>query len=122
MFVIRAFSIFTLLSLLCGVGAEAQEAPESRRFDSDGVEIHYVDQGSGEPVLLIHGFTADLDVNWREPGLFSRLREAGYRVIAYDSRGHGRSDKPDDPAMYGPVEVGDAVRLLDHLDIPSCKC
>lgn len=94
---IRACSIFTPLSLLFGVGAGAQEVQVSRVFDSDGVQIHYVDQGSGEPVLLIHGFTADLDVNWVEPGLFGRLREADYRVIAYDSRGHGRSDKPDDP-------------------------
>lgn len=116
---IRACSIFTLLSLLCGFGAGAQEAQESRVFDSDGVQIHYVDQGSGEPVLLIHGFTADLRVNWVGPGLYAGLRDAGYRVIAYDSRGHGRSEKPDDPAMYGLVEVQDAVRLLDHLGIPS---
>ena len=38
-------------------------------FDSKGVKIHYTDEGQGEPVLLIHGFTADIALNWRAPGV-----------------------------------------------------
>lgn len=108
---------FALVAALVAGPAGAQEDLQSRFFESDGVRIHYIDEGTGEPVLLIHGFSIDLGFNWVSPGIVSALTEAGYRVIAYDSRGHGKSDKPHDPAEYGPVEVEDAVRLLDHLDI-----
>lgn len=97
--------------------ASAQELPQSRHFDADGVRLRYVDQGSGEPVLLIHGLAVNLEMNWLQPGIGSALLERGYRVIAYDARGHGRSDKPHDPAAYGEPEIEDAVRLLDHLGI-----
>lgn len=85
-------------------------------FDSDGARIHYIEQGAGEPVLLIHGFTASAAMNWQAPGIFNRLAE-NYRVIAIDNRGHGKSDKPHDDAAYGTKMVEDAVRLLDHLEI-----
>ena len=85
-------------------------------FDSDGVRIHYVEQGRGEPVLLIHGFTASAAMNWQAPGIFKGLAE-DYRVIALDNRGHGKSDKPHDEAAYGTHMVADAIRLLDHLEI-----
>jgi pimeloyl-ACP methyl ester carboxylesterase len=96
-------------------------------FDSNGVKIHYIVEGQGEPVVLIHGFTADIDKNWRTgfaagadntPG--PRIIEAlskNYRVIALDNRGHGKSDKPHDPKQYGQEMVEDVVRLLDHLHI-----
>lgn len=115
--VARAWFIVALVGLLFGSPGQAREAPEGRFFDSDGVRIHYVDEGSGEPVLLIHGFTADLRVNWVEPKIFGGLRDAGFRVVAYDTRGHGKSDKPHDPEKYGPVEIEDAIRLLDHLGL-----
>src|SRR5207302_6396416 len=41
----------------------------------------------------------------------------GFQVIALDCRGHGKSDKPHDPAQYGPEMAADVVRLLDHLKI-----
>lgn len=110
-------SLVLLLSLLPLAEASAQEPPESRYFDSEGVRLHYIDEGSGEPVLLIHGLAVNVELNWIQPGVASALREGGYRVIAYDSRGHGRSDKPYDPPAYGTAEVDDVVRLLDHLGI-----
>jgi pimeloyl-ACP methyl ester carboxylesterase len=85
-------------------------------FDSNGVKIYYTDEGKGEPVLLIHGFGASADLNWRMPGVIKALAD-NYRVIALDNRGHGRSGKPHDPAKYGEEMVEDAVRLLDHLGI-----
>jgi pimeloyl-ACP methyl ester carboxylesterase len=96
-------------------GAEPPPLPPNRHFfDSDGIKIHYMDKGEGEPVVLIHGFGANLDVNWT--GVAGKL-SSEYRVVALDNRGHGRSDKPHDPAKYGLAMVGDVVRLMDHLQI-----
>jgi pimeloyl-ACP methyl ester carboxylesterase len=83
-------------------------------FDSNGVKIHYLIQGKedGEPVLLIHGFTADIEAQWR-PVLKALAKE--YKLIALDCR--GGSEKPHDPKKYGLEMVKDAVRLLDHLKI-----
>lgn len=86
-------------------------------FLSDGVKIHYIDEGSGEPVLLIHGFKASININWRRPGTINLLKESGFRVIALDNRGHGLSDKPVRVEDYGLQMVEDAVRLLDHLGV-----
>ena len=85
-------------------------------FESNGVKIRYVVEGQGEPVLLIHEFSADMERNWVGPGVFAKLAK-GYRTIAYDNRGHGKSDKPHEPTKYGKEMVEDAVRLLDHLDV-----
>jgi pimeloyl-ACP methyl ester carboxylesterase len=85
-------------------------------FDSNGVRIRYVDQGSGPPVVLIHGFSGSLDASWVETGVLPNLA-TDYRVIALDNRGHGKSDKPHDPKSYGSQLGQDVVRLLDHLHI-----
>ncbi len=88
-------------------------------FSSDGVEIHYLDQGEGEPILLIHGFASNLVVNWVDTGWVRTLTQAGFRVIAIDNRGHGQSQKLHDPAHYGaPLMAEDARRLLDFLGLP----
>ena len=85
-------------------------------FDSNGVRIRYVEQGSGPPVVLLHGFSGNLDTGWVETGVLPNLA-TDYRVIAFDSRGHGKSDKPHDPQSYGLQMGQDVVRLLDHLHI-----
>jgi len=87
-------------------------------FDSDGVRIAYMDEGEGEPILLIHGFASNVAANWIDPGWVKTLMQAGRRVIAYDNRGHGHSDKLYDPDAYGaPAMAEDARRLLDHLGV-----
>ena len=91
-------------------------------FDSDGVRIAYIDVpasgGSGDPILLIHGFASNHVVNWVNTTWVRTLTQAGYRTIALDNRGHGESEKLYDPARYGSEDMaGDAVRLLDHLGI-----
>ena len=87
-------------------------------FNSDGVSIVYSDEGEGEPILLIHGFASNVATNWTGPGWVRTLTEAGRRVIAFDNRGHGRSEKLYDPSLYGaPAMAEDARRLLDHLAI-----
>ena len=88
------------------------------KFSGDGVDIAYLDEGEGEPILLIHGFASNKTVNWAYPGWVDLLRKDGRRVIALDNRGHGDSSKFYDPADYGaPVMAEDARRLLDHLGL-----
>ena len=87
-------------------------------FDSDGVKIAYMDEGEGEPILLIHGFASNVTTNWIDAQWVRTLLKAGRRVIAYDNRGHGQSEKLYDPDRYGAPEMAeDARRLLDHLGI-----
>lgn len=87
-------------------------------FDSDGVRIAYIDEGEGEPILLIHGFASNVVTNWVDPSWVRALSAAGHRVIAFDNRGHGSSEKLYQPAGYGaPVMAEDGRRLLDHLGI-----
>lgn len=87
-------------------------------FDSDGVRIAYLDEGDGEPILLIHGFASNIAANWIDPQWVRTLTQAGRRVIALDNRGHGESDKLYEPERYGAPEMAeDARRLLDHLGI-----
>ena len=92
-------------------------------FDSDGPRLAFIDvapQGHdrGEPILLIHGFASNHRVNWVNPRWVETLTHDGRRVIAFDNRGHGESDKPTDPAAYhSTLMAGDAQRLLDHLGV-----
>ena len=89
---------------------------EDHFFDSNGVKIRYIDEGKGEPVVLIHGFTANIEFQWTFPGIIKSLVK-DYRVIAFDNRGHGRSGKPHEVEKYGLEMTADVVRLLDHLKI-----
>lgn len=87
-------------------------------FDSDGAGIAYIDEGTGDPVILIHGFASNIVFNWVDPGWVTFLKDQGRRVIAFDNRGHGDSQKLYDLADYGaPIMAGDARRLMDHLGI-----
>jgi pimeloyl-ACP methyl ester carboxylesterase len=96
--------------------ARAQAPAEDKTFDSGGVKIRYVDVGRGEPVVLIHGFSSSVEAIWGQTKVLDALAK-DFRVIAFDVRGHGKSDKPHDPASYGLNVVEDVTRLLDHLGI-----
>ena len=86
-------------------------------FDSAGIKIHYQDVGSGEAVVLVHGFASTAKHNWGSTGWIAALSEK-CRVIALDVRGHGLSDKPHSPEEYGYASMGaDVTRLMDHLGI-----
>ena len=91
-----------------------------RKFDSDGVEIAFLDEGAGDPVILVHGFASNVVFNWVDPGWVRHLTRAGYRVIALDNRGHGESEKLYDTAAYGaPLMAEDVRRLMDHLGLET---
>jgi len=87
-------------------------------FIHHGVEIAYLVEGKGDPVVLVHGFASNKEVNWVAPGWSSTLAGAGRRAIALDNRGHGQSTKFYKPADYHSAKMaGDAVALMDHLGI-----
>jgi pimeloyl-ACP methyl ester carboxylesterase len=89
------------------------------RFSHNGVEIAFLDEGEGDPVVLVHGFASNKEVNWAATAWVSALTRAGRRVIALDDRGHGQSAKLYDPADYHSAIMAEDVRaLLDHLDLP----
>ena len=89
------------------------------RFAHEDVEIAFLDEGEGEPIVLIHGFASNKEVNWVVPGWVTTLTRAGRRVIALDNRGHGQSTKLYEPAAYQSAIMAQDVRaLLDHLALP----
>jgi pimeloyl-ACP methyl ester carboxylesterase len=94
-----------------------------QEFRSDGVRLAFLDfapegEDRGEPILLIHGFASNHGVNWMFPQWVRTLTKAGRRTIVFDNRGHGRSQKLHDEALYRPwIMAQDAVNLLDHLAI-----
>ena len=105
-------SCLMLVSLLTyssvGVG-------DDKFFESGGVKLRYVEEGSGATVFLVHGYRVDLGI-WTRSEIFQRLSRQ-YRVVALDLRGHGLSAKPHDPDMYGVELANDIIRLMDHLEI-----
>jgi pimeloyl-ACP methyl ester carboxylesterase len=89
-----------------------------RKFNTGPVELAYIDEGEGEPVVLVHGFASSKEVNWVNPGWVATLTRAGRRVIAFDNRGHGASTKLYDPALYHTALMAEDIRaLLDHLGL-----
>jgi pimeloyl-ACP methyl ester carboxylesterase len=87
-------------------------------FANGEVEIAYLDEGDGDPIVLVHGFASTKEVNWVHPGWVATLTREGRRVIALDNRGHGASGKLYDPSVYHSAMMADDVRaLLDHLKI-----
>jgi pimeloyl-ACP methyl ester carboxylesterase len=84
---------------------------------SDGVRIHWMEAGEGTPVVLLHGYTSCCDASWFADGMAKELART-HRVIGIDARGHGRSEKPHDPAKYaGDSMARDVIEVLDHLGI-----
>ena len=88
-------------------------------FRNGDVEIAYLDEGEGDPIVLVHGFASNKEVNWVMPGWTATLRRDGRRVIALDNRGHGQSAKLYDPALYHTdIMAGDVAALIEHLKLP----
>jgi len=90
----------------------------AEEFNSNGVKIHYVVMGKGEPVILVHGLYSSAKMNWEMPGTVAQLARH-YQVIAFDNRGHGQSGKPEAVDQYGVQMAEDVVRLMDYLHLPK---
>jgi pimeloyl-ACP methyl ester carboxylesterase len=83
----------------------------------DGTKIYYEVKGSGQPVVLVHGFIVNGD-SWKKTALYNDLLKAGYKVITFDMRGNGKSDKPHVDAAYAnDAEAKDIMGLLTSLKI-----
>jgi len=100
--------------LICRYVSSA--ALESDFFDAKGVKIHYLIEGTGEPVVLIHGLDSSAAINWEMPGTIDALAK-DHLVVALDLPGYGQSDKPVEASAYGRQWVEDVILLLDHLKI-----
>ena len=84
----------------------------------NGIDLHVEDSGDGDLVVLLHGWPDSARL-WRHQ--VPPLTEAGYRVIAPDLRGFGRSEKPDDVAAYRlPEAIADVVGILDAVGVERC--
>ncbi len=101
--------------LICLAATPALAVEDGKFADFNGVKIHYIDRGKGTPIVLLHGGTSNLE-SWIGPGVVANLQK-DFRVIAYDARGMGLSDKPHDPKAYGRQQALDVPRLLDHLKL-----
>jgi pimeloyl-ACP methyl ester carboxylesterase len=87
-------------------------------FHNGAVEIAYLDEGEGDPILLVHAFASTKNVNWVYPTWVSELKKNDRRVIALDNRGHGDSSKLYDASDYDVAAMaGDVFALMDHLNI-----
>lgn len=87
-------------------------------FHNGAVEIAYIDEGEGDPIVLVHGFASSKNVNWVYPTWVSELKKHGRRVIALDNRGHGESTKLYDSEDYHlDTMAGDVQALMDHLGL-----
>lgn len=84
----------------------------------DGVRIAYDVTGEGKPIVLVHGFASSREQNWRSTGWIDRLAAAGFRVVSFDCRGHGKSDKPHEPAAYGGHMIDDIIAVMDAAQAP----
>ncbi len=108
------------LSMLVGVPALAQPAapaPPGRILSVNGIDLHYREVGSGEPLLLLHGFGA-CGNDW---GSMIDSLATRYRVIIPDLRGHGRSTDPAGGRFTMRRSSEDIAALLDHLGLEHVK-
>lgn len=82
------------------------------------INIYYEVEGDGPPLVMLHGLMGSLE-SIRESGYIDALKD-DYQIILMDARGHGKSDKPHDPAMYiGEIIVSDVIAVLDSLGIET---
>jgi pimeloyl-ACP methyl ester carboxylesterase len=89
-------------------------------FNNNNIKIYYEIEGEGPDLIMIHGFAANIEINWRIPNWISTLKDDN-RLILMDCRGHGKSDKPYDPNKYGGYMKEDILHLMDHLSISKAN-
>jgi pimeloyl-ACP methyl ester carboxylesterase len=110
--------ILLLIPVILSTILLAAQTDTSGYYSSfDGAKIYYEVKGSGQPVVLVHGFIVNSST-WKRAALYNDLQKAGYKVITLDLRGNGLSDKPHEAAAYAnDAESKDIMGLLTHLGI-----
>ena len=84
-----------------------------RMIEANGIRLHVTEQGEGPLVILCHGFP-ECWYSWRHQ--LAALAKAGFRAVAPDLRGYGRSDRPDEVEKYTILhDIGDIVGLVEAL-------
>lgn len=113
------FTKFLLLSVCIFYYGQGQEDSHSYIASFDSTKIAYTDEGSGEVVLLLHGFISS-GSSWNKSVLKKVLLREGYRVIVPDLRGNGKSDRPESPEAYQKdAEIKDLIALADYLKLEN---
>lgn len=115
LFALSALTTALLGSALAG-GNDGMMMRQEGFLDVNGARIHYVSEGSGTPMLLLHGYPLSGE-------LFSRnraaLAAAGYRVITIDHRGYGQSVAPESDPGSLQTYAQDALTVMDRLNVPK---
>ncbi|PQA88382.1 alpha/beta fold hydrolase [Hyphococcus luteus] len=94
---------------------EAMNMRTSKAKAGDGVTIRYAVIGEGKPLVLLHGFSDQID-SWTEFGYVDALASAGRRLVLIDQRGHGGTSAPHDIDAYAPARrAGDIAAVLDEI-------
>jgi len=110
---------FLLLTLIFLQSNWAQEYAYKYFSSFDGIQIAFTDEGSGEPIILLHGFI-NTGRSWNKSALKTVLLSEGYRVLVPDLRGNGKSDQPESPEAYqNDAEVKDIIALANHLKLDT---
>lgn len=111
--------LVAVLCLICLPSFIKAQAKTQYFRSFDKTRIAYTDEGSGNPVILIHGFISN-GSSWNNTILKQALLDKGYRVIVPDLRGNGKSDKPQKAKAYARnAEVKDLKKLADQLKLES---
>jgi pimeloyl-ACP methyl ester carboxylesterase len=101
------------------VTSQNQNLADTGRFFTsfDSTKIYYEVRGTGDAVVLVHGFIVNSQ-SWKRTELYKNLLEEGYKVIILDQRGNGFSDKPHTPEAYeNDAEAKDIMALMKKLKI-----
>ena len=100
----KLVSLLFLVSFSVTTFAQTSNLPEGVTSQyyvaSNGIRTHYLMMGQGVPVILLHGYYGNSQMNWFDNGVAQELAKT-HQVIAIDSRGHGQSDKPLRRKHYG---------------------
>lgn len=107
----------TLLALTSSLCAQTVNTEGNYYRSPDDTRIYYEVKGTGDAVVLVHGFLADGE-SWKQTALYADLINEGYKVILMDLRGNGRSDKPHQPEFYeNDIEAKDIMGIVTELKI-----
>ena len=95
---------------------ERRHPPAGRFVEVDGVRLHYLEQGTGTPVVLLHGNVVTAE-DWILSGVLDQLAARGHRVIAFDRPGYGYSDRPRHTAWTATAQANLIRRALARLGV-----